>query len=300
MAKLGLFDGNFMIHRAFSNAGKHRSIETIDKNTVTSCLSSMCSLALAHHCSHMLVTFDGRGTFRKDIFADYKKNRSHKETTTIIDGQGVEHNVPWTVGKLVEPMKQVLDRAGITHSQKKKYEADDLMGSATKSISAEGHRVVVFTRDKDIAATVDELVHLYWPIEKRLMKAKDIYEYFGVRPKQIRDYLTLLGDGIDNIPGIPGWGPDRARKYLAKYGSIKKGLEDPEGRAILKPHFAIIRLGKQLTTLRRDQHYDIEDCVIQPFDSELQDLVWRIPDSLKQLGDTRKAAGIKGLFGRRS
>lgn len=299
MAKVGIFDGNFMIHRAFSNAGKHREISTIDKSTVTSCLSSICSLSLAHHCSHILVTFDGPQGFRKEIYKKYKLNRARGDSTIIVDGKGNEHTVPWTVGKLVKPMKEVLGMAGITYSHKKMYEADDLMGSGCKSFTEAGHRVVVFTRDKDIASQVSELVDLYWPIEKRLMKVKDIYEYFGVYPKQIRDYLTLLGDKVDNIPGIPGWGPDKACRFLAKYGSIKKALDDPEGRAILRPHFGIIRLGKKLTTLRRDQHYDIEDCVIQPFDSELQDYVWKIPDSLKLLGDTRKAAGIKGLFGRR-
>lgn len=296
--KLAVFDGNFLIHRALSLAGKHRNIEHIDKNTLSSFLSTVCNVTLQQHATHILVCFDGPHSFRKDIYPKYKANRMRGDSSVIVTAEGKEITVPWTPGKLVKPAKQILGLAGITYSHKKSYEADDLMNCAAKSAVKQGFWCVITTRDKDIAVCVNDKVKLWWPIEKRLMDEATILEHFGVPPHQISDMLALIGDGVDNIPGIEGWGPVKAAKFLKRFGSIEAARNDPEGRKILKPHLKTINLSHRLTVLRDDQHYNMDDCVIQPFDQELNDYVWKIPQSLKELGDTRKASSIKGLFGR--
>jgi DNA polymerase-1 len=298
VAKIGGFDGNYFLHRSFSHAGKHKRPEDLEKNTLSNFLGSICGLALEHHCSHLLVMFDGPESFRTDISANYKANRPRGDGTILVRSDGSEFETPWTVGKLVKPAKKLLTMAGITYSHKRKYEADDLMGCLAESFGQD-HNVVIFTRDKDIAATVTDRVKLFWPREKKLMDKKAVKKYYGVWPRQIRDYLCLIGDGVDNIPGIPNWGPATAAKFLAKYGSITKACEDEEGRAILLPYNKILKINKKLITLRTDQTYKLEDLTIENFDAELQDHIWKIPDSLKQLGDTRKASKIRGLFGSR-
>lgn len=300
MAKVGVIDGNYFLHFSFSRAGKHRNIEHIEKNTLTGFLASICNVALQHKCSHLIVCFDGPENFRKSIYKKYKANRhkNDKDGTTFTKPDGTEITTKVTVGTLVKPAKQLLKVAGITYSHKKSYESDDLMACVAKSLGDE-HRIVIFTRDKDLHATITDNVSVFWPQEKKLMRKAEVIEYFGVKPTQIRDFLALVGDAVDNVPGVPGWGPKTAQEYLRTYGSIKKGLQDKEGYKKLKPYLAEVALAKKLVTLRRDQTYVLEDMTIEPFDESLSELVWKVPDSLKLLGDTRKASVIKGLFGKR-
>jgi DNA polymerase-1 len=159
--------------------------------------------------------------------------------------------------------------------------------------------VEICTGDKDLNGCINERVRVWNAMTKQLLDEKAVMKRWGCKPKQMRDMLVLLGDAVDNIPGTPGFGPKTAQAFLKEYGSIKKALETKEGLRILKPHSQQLRLAKALVTLRKDLVYELDDLVIQDFDPKLTDHVWKIPESLRLLGDTRKAATIKGLFGRR-
>ena len=299
MPKTLVFDGNWILHRVFLMAAKHRNPDTLEKNTLTSFLSHVCNTSLERRASHVLVCFDGPHTFRKDIYPKYKANRGEKGGgSTLITHEGEEIHTNIEVGTLVKPAKEILTMAGLTYSHKKKYEADDLMGSAGVSLSPVS-LVEIVTGDKDLNASVNERVKIFDSKLKLLIDEREVFKKWGIKPKQMRDMLCLLGDAVDNIPGTPGFGKKTAAKFLRKHGSIKKALDTKEGRKILRPHSAQIQLARALTTLKTDVVYKLEDLVIQDFDIELTEKVWKIPDSLKLLGDTRKAATIKGLFGRR-
>jgi 5'-3' exonuclease len=112
-------------------------------------------------------------------------------------------------------------------------ESDDLMAGAAASLPG---RVIICARDKDLSAVVTDRVLQWWPIEKKLLGPKEVREKYGVDPGQIRDYLCLLGDDGDNIPGVPNIGPVTARRILNEYGSIANALKDKSVRKLLEPH----------------------------------------------------------------
>jgi DNA polymerase I len=298
MARVSAFDGNFMMHRAFSLAGKFRNPENLEKNTLTGALQDICSLALAQHATHILVCFDGGKSFRHKIYKDYKKNRGSKGPTTFVLKDGSEFVTDLTPGRLVTPMCEVLRLAGITTSQVAGLEADDLVNCVALSLGDE-HDVIINTRDKDAARCVRERVRLYWPIEKKFIDEAGVEREWGVKPRQMRDYLCLLGDKVDNIPGVPDIGPKTAVRILQEHGSIKKAIRDPKVRELLKPHAATLHLAKSLVNLSSEVSYVLKDLEIREFSNEISEHVWKIPDSLKNLGDVRRSSSIRGLFGRR-
>lgn len=280
-------------------AGKHRNPDNLEKNALTGFLSMVCNVSLERRATHVLVCFDGPESFRTEIYPKYKANRGKKGAgTTLLKYDGTEIHTNIEVGTLIKPAKQILTMAGITYSHKRKYESDDLMASAARSLSPAAY-VEIITGDKDLNGEINERVKIYNSMTKELVDEKKVMKRWGIKPKQMRDMLCLLGDSVDNIPGTPGFGQLTAARFLKKYGSIKKALDNKEGRAVLKPHAAQLQLARALTTLRGNLVYELEDLVIQDFDKELANHVWKIPDSLKLLGDTRKAATIKGLFRRR-
>jgi DNA polymerase-1 len=299
MPKILVHDGNWVLHRALSTSGKFNNPDNLEKNALSKFLSMVCNVSLERRATHVLVCFDGPESFRKEIYSKYKANRGKKgEGMTLTTADGGEFKTSVEVGALVKPAKQILTLAGITYSHKRRYESDDLMASAARSLY-DVATVEIVTGDKDLNGEINDRVKVYNSMTKQLLDDKAIWKRWGIKPRQMRDLLCLLGDAVDNIPGTPGFGPKTAQAFLAEYGSIKKALETKSGLKKLKPHAQQLRLAKALTTLRGDLVYQLEDLVISEFDPALTEHVWKIPESLRLLGDTRKAATIKGLFGRR-
>lgn len=293
MSKAFVVDGNFYLWRAMSVVLKRKNPEKLVKNTLTMFLNMVAGDAVMHHSSHVLICFDAKRSFRNDIYSGYKANRTHGETTVIF-ADGREFRTDITPGSLVKPAKEMLDLAGLAHSQVKLREADDLMGSAAISLPC---RIVIGTRDKDIARCVNERVSLWWPIEKRLIGPKEVLKHFGVNPIQITDYLSLLGDKVDNIPGVPGCGPKTACAILAKFGSLDDAIKDKAFRLKYHEHRTTLAMARKLVTLKPDTKYNLDDLVPQKIDRALGDLVWAIPNTLKDLAESRKMNKMKGLFG---
>jgi DNA polymerase I len=294
MSKTLSVDGNYFLHRAMNVVIKRRNPQFLVKNTLTMFLNMISSDAAVLKATHILVCFDAKRSFRHDLYKGYKANRIRGEGTTVTLDNGEEFHTDITPGSLVKPAKEVLDLAGLFYSQKKLYEADDLMASAAVSLPG---KIVIDTRDKDLAATVNERVSLYWPVEKKLIGPKEVFKHFGVHPLQITDYLSLLGDKVDNIPGIPGCGPKTACALLLKYGTLDKAIKDPMFRSKYKEHQATLAMARKLVTLRPDVKYDIVDLLPRKVNKDLGDLVWSIPTNLKDLADSRKMTSMKGLFG---
>ena len=287
-------DGTYYLHRAFNVALQKRDPQHWRKNVLNMFLSMIGNDARDLKATHVLVTFDGPETFRTKIFKGYKGTRTKKDHTEIeLRGGGGSYVVEGTPGELMKPARKLLKACGLTSTQKGDLESDDLQAGAAVSLPG---RVTLGTRDKDLAACVNDRVFQWWPTEKKLFGPKEVFKKYGIHPHQMRDYLCLLGDKVDNIPGTPGVGEITAVKWLAEFGSIQNALKDPKVGAFLRKHSDQLVLARKLVTLDTSATFELSALVPQPIDPNAVDLVWKIPNSIRNLSDARKALSLKGLF----
>ena len=159
-----------------------------------------------HDTARIAVVFDaGSESFRNEIFPEYKANRS--ETPEDLSAQ-------------FEPLLELIQAQGLPLLMVKNVEADDVIGTLAKQGEAAGMQVLIVTGDKDMAQLVNERVNLLDTMKNRRMGPAGVVEKFGVTPEQIIDYLALMGDAVDNIPGVPGVGPKTAAKLLVEHGTL--------------------------------------------------------------------------------
>lgn len=288
-------DGNYHINRAFSVVAARKNLNNLERNVLDMTLKLIAADSVLHKASHVLVCLDAKRSFRHDLFDGYKAHRNKGGTTEVKLFDGSTITVDRTPGSFVKPVKEMLKLAGIATSQVKLRESDDTMASAARSLPG---RIIINTRDKDLAGEVNDRVKLWWSKEKKLIGRAEVFANWGVYPEHMRDYLCLLGDTVDNIPGVPNVGPKTAAKWLLKYGSISEMLKHEEVRSKLLPHAKTLSLAKKLVTLKADITYKLDDLVPQQINTDLKDVVWQIPQALKDLADFRKAGSMKGLFGK--
>lgn len=189
------------------------------------------------------VVFDPKGkTFRNDMYEAYKANRT--ETPPDLSLQYPD------VCELIEGLG--LPILVVDH-----VEADDVIGTLTVQGREQGLEVLIVTGDKDMAQLVGERVHLLDTMKNKRLDRAGVIEKFGVPPEQIIDYLALMGDSSDNIPGVPGVGPKTAAKWLAEYGSlaaIKQQAAAIKGKVgdSLRASLGHLDLSYELATIRCD------------------------------------------------
>jgi len=189
------------------------------------------------------VVFDAPGkTFRDEIYKEYKANRDATP-------EDLSSQFPM-IAELVQAMGlPLLAIAGV--------EADDVIGTLASQADAAGKDVLIVTSDKDLAQLVNERISLLDTMKNRRMNPAGVVEKFGVPPERIVDYLTLVGDTSDNIPGVPLVGPKTAAKWLIEHGSldaIVQNAEQIKGKAgeNLRASLHQIPMARQLATIRCD------------------------------------------------
>lgn len=212
--KLFLLDAMALIYRAHFAFIKAPRITSTGLNT--SCVFGFANAILEviqkEKPTHIGVAFDlPGGTFRNDLFPDYKANRQEQP-------EDISIAIPY-VKKLVEAMDiPLLMLAG--------YEADDVIGTIAKKAAQNDFEVFMMTPDKDYGQLVEEHIYMYKPAifgkEAEKFGVKEICEKWGIeKPEQVIDLLGLMGDSVDNIPGVPGVGEKTAAKLIASYGSVE-------------------------------------------------------------------------------
>ena len=202
--------------------------------------------------AYVAVTFDAKSkSFRSDIFADYKAHRPP---------------MPDDLREQIAPLMDVVDLMGLPRLIIDGIEADDVIATLAVEAKAKGYSVIIASSDKDLAQLVDDQIKMYDGMKNQMIDREVVFEKHGVYPESIRDYLTLMGDKADNIPGVEGVGPKTAAKWLAEYQTLEGILDNADkikGKVgeRLRSSFEQIELSKQLTTLVMDANlpYQVED-----------------------------------------
>ncbi|MBL4660145.1 MAG: DNA polymerase I [Alcanivoracaceae bacterium] len=224
---------------------------------------------------YMAVVFDAPGkTFRHDMYDQYKATRPP---------------MPDDLRAQIKPTKDIIKALGIPILEKVGVEADDVMGTLGVMATAAGFKTVISTGDKDLAQLVNDDVMLIDTMRNTVLDYNGVVEKFGVEPSQIIDYLTLIGDTSDNIPGVNKVGPKTAVKWLAQHSTLDNiiaNADNVKGKVgeYLREALGQIPLSKQLVTI--DTELELE-CAVEELKINGEDI-----EALNQLSID---CGIKSL-----
>jgi DNA polymerase I len=217
--KLFLLDAYALIFRGYYAFIKNPRINSKGLNTsaIMGFMNSLLEVIRREKPDHLAVAFDkGGSTFRLEMFEAYKANRD--ETP-----EAIKIAVPY--------IHQLLQSMHIPIIEKEGFEADDLIGTLAKQAEKEGYQVYMVTPDKDFAQLVSENIFVYRPARMgndiEIWGVEEVKQKFEIeRPDQVIDFLGMMGDAVDNIPGLPGVGEKTAKKLLAEFGSMENLLEN--------------------------------------------------------------------------
>jgi len=205
--KLVLVDGNGALYRAFFAIPHLTTSSGRPSNAVFGFVRMMRQIRQAVHPTHLVVVFDGGlCAERLNAFAAYKAQRPP---------------MPDALREQFEPAQDYLERSGVPWVRLAGEEADDIIATLTAKAVCDGASVLICSTDKDFYQLVGDRVALVPPSDlKRVMDAQAVMQKTGVGPGGIVDWLALVGDGSDNIPGVRGIGPKTAARLLETFGSI--------------------------------------------------------------------------------
>ena len=250
--KLLLIDGSSFLFRAYHAVPPLSNAEGLPTNAIFGVANMLRRLLKDHKTDYFTVVFDAPGgTFRNELYSEYKAHRPP---------------MPDDLRVQIEPLHDLIRAMGLPLIMEKGVEADDVLGALANLAVADGFDVVISTGDKDMAQLVTEQVTLENTMSNTTMDIQGVIDKFGVTPAQIIDYLALMGDSADNIPGVPKVGPKTAAKWLAKYQTLENLVacaDEIKGKVgeSLRASLADLPLSKQLTTIKCDLDlpYQIED-----------------------------------------
>ncbi|MEO8006837.1 MAG: 5'-3' exonuclease H3TH domain-containing protein, partial [Betaproteobacteria bacterium] len=206
MKTLVLVDGSSYLYRAFHALPDLRNRHGEPTGAVRGVLSMLQKLRKETTPDYIACVFDAKGkTFRDDWYPEYKATRTP---------------MPDDLTRQIEPLHESIRALGWPLIMVDGVEADDVIGTLVRDAVALGVQTIVSTGDKDIAQLVGPTVKLVNTMSNELLDEAGVQQKFGVSPAQIVDYLTLIGDSVDNIPGVDKVGPKTAVKWLQQYGSL--------------------------------------------------------------------------------
>ena len=217
--RLFLLDAYALIFRGYYAFIKNPRINSkgMDTSAIMGFTNSLLDVIKRERPDHLAVCFDKGGSqMRTELFTDYKANRDE---------------TPEPISLAVPYIQKILEAMHIPVVVKEGYEADDIIGTLAKQAEKEGYQVFMVTPDKDFAQLVSENIFMYRPARMgngiEIWGIPEVQKKFEIeRPEQVIDYLGMMGDAVDNIPGLPGVGDKTAKKFLKTYGSMEALLEN--------------------------------------------------------------------------
>ena len=288
--RLFLLDAYALIFRGYYAFIKNPRINSkgMDTSAIMGFTNSLLDVIKRERPDHLAVCFDKGGSqLRTELFTDYKANRDE---------------TPEPISLAVPYIQKILEAMHIPVVVKEGYEADDIIGTLAKQAEKEGYQVFMVTPDKDFAQLVSENIFMYRPARMgngiEIWGIPEVQKKFEIeRPEQVIDYLGMMGDAVDNIPGLPGVGDKTAKKFLKAYGSMEALLENAHeikgklGEKI-QAHKEQGKLSKELATILLDV----------PVTFEAEDYALSEPDHSKvsalfeELEFRRMAENFKKIF----
>ena len=242
-APLVLVDGSSYLFRAFHALPPLKTRSGQDTGAIKGVINMIRSLIKQYPDSNIAVVFDAKGkTFRNDMFEQYKANRPP---------------MPDELRTQIEPIHAIIRAMGLPLLVIDGVEADDVIGTLARQAWEQKIPTLISTGDKDMAQLVNEHVTLLNTMTSETLDVAGVEQKFGLPPEHIVEYLALMGDKVDNIPGIPGVGPKTAVKWLKEFGSLEALMAraDEVGGKIgekLRDNLQLLPLSQQLATIRLD------------------------------------------------
>lgn len=201
-----LVDGSSYLYRAFHAMPDLRNAQGEPTGAIYGMINMLRRLRNDYSAAYMACVFDAKGkTFRDDLYAEYKANRAA---------------MPVDLARQIEPIHEAVRLLGWPILMVDGIEADDVIGTLAVQAIEHGMQTVISTGDKDLAQLVNEHVTLINTMSNEKLDREGVVAKFGVPPERIVDYLTLVGDAVDNVPGVPKVGPKTAVKWLTQFGSL--------------------------------------------------------------------------------
>ena len=204
--RLLLVDGSSYLYRAFHGMPDLRNAAGEPTGAVYGMVNMMRRARAEIQADHLACVFDAKGkTFRDEMYSEYKANRSA---------------MPEDLVAQIEPIHELVKALGWPVLMVSGVEADDVIGTLSRQATEAGWDTIISTGDKDLAQLVNPSVSLINTMTDEKLDVDGVTQKFGVPPERIVDYLTIVGDAVDNVPGVPKAGPKTANKWLAEYGNL--------------------------------------------------------------------------------
>ncbi len=241
---LVLIDGSGYIFRAFHALPAMSRPDGTPVGAVFGFTNMLAKLMREHTGTHLAVVFDaGSQTFRNRLFGDYKAHRPEPPPDLIPQFALV---------------REATQAFGVRSIELEDWEADDLIASYARAMAERGGQVTIVSSDKDFMQLLRAGVGMLDPIKQKPIGPEEVMEKFGVRPERMIDLQALMGDSVDNVPGVPGIGPKNAAQLLDEHGDLEfilaaaPGMKPSKRRDMLLAHAEAARLSRQLVALRDD------------------------------------------------
>ncbi|MFQ5656537.1 MAG: 5'-3' exonuclease H3TH domain-containing protein [Candidatus Methylomirabilales bacterium] len=239
---LYLIDGTSYIYRAFFALPPLSNARGLPTNAAYGFTNMLLKILRERAPDHMAVVFDAGGeTERHREFEGYKAERPP---------------MPDTLAPQIPYIYRIVEAYQVPTLMEEGYEADDIIATVATGAAREGFFVTVVSGDKDLLQLVGPSIEVYDPMRDKTYRVQEIQERYGVPPEALPELMSLTGDAVDNIPGVPGVGEKTASALLQEFGTVENLLESldrvkrPKLREALRENAGQIRMNRTLVTLR--------------------------------------------------